>query len=97
MATIKDVASKAGVSTATVSRALAGGSNVTPELRQRIQAAVGELGYRPNRLARNLRRQNTETIGVVVSDIENPHFTQVVRAVEDAAYHRGFRGPGRDW
>lgn len=91
MATIKEVAERAGVSTATVSRALTGQSAVKPELRARILTAVAELGYRPNRLASNLRRQTTETIGVVVSDIENPHFTQVVRAVEDAAYRRGYR------
>lgn len=53
--------------------------------------AIGEVGYRPNRLASNLRRQKAEIIGVVVSDIENPHFTQMVRAVEDAAFRRGYR------
>jgi LacI family transcriptional regulator len=91
VATIKDVAARAGVSTATVSRALAGNHQVKPELRARILTAVAELGYRPNRLASNLRRRTTETVGVVVSDIENPHFTQVVRAIEDAAYKRGYR------
>ena len=91
MATIKEVAERAGVSTATVSRALTGSTAVKPELRNRILLAVAELGYRPNRLASNLRRQTTETVGIVVSDIENPHFTQVVRAVEDAAYRRGYR------
>jgi DNA-binding LacI/PurR family transcriptional regulator len=91
VATIKEVAERAGVSTATVSRALTGSSQVKPELRDRIQEAVAALGYRPNRLASNLRRQTTKTVGVVVSDIENPHFTQVVRAVEDAAYSRGYR------
>lgn len=53
--------------------------------------AIDELGYRPNRLAQNLRRQKAEMIGVVVSDIENPHFTEMVRAVEDAAFRLGFR------
>lgn len=64
---------------------------MAPELRARVQAAAAELGYRPNRLARNLRRQATEMIGVVVSDIENPHFAETVRALEDAAYRRGYR------
>jgi DNA-binding LacI/PurR family transcriptional regulator len=91
VATIKEVAERARVSTATVSRALTGRSTVTPELQQRIMAAVTELEYRPNRLASNLRRQTTETVGVVVSDIENPHYTQAVRAVEDALYQRGYR------
>jgi LacI family transcriptional regulator len=58
--------------------------------RSRVLAAVAELDYRPNRLARNLRRQKVDMIGVVVSDIENPHFSQAVRAVEDAAYRRGY-------
>jgi len=91
VATIKEVAVRAGVSTATVSRALSGRSSVSPELQHRILAAVNELDYRPNRIASNLRRRTTETVGIVVSDIENPHYTQAVRAVEDAAYQRGYR------
>lgn len=91
MANIKAVAERAGVSPATVSRVLAGSTRVKPEYRQRVLAAAAELDFRPNRLARNLRRQTTETIGVVVSDIENPHFTRMVRIVEDAAFRRGFR------
>lgn len=59
--------------------------------RQRVLAAVEQIDYRPNRLARNLRRQQAETIGVVVPDIENPHFSEAVRVVEDAAFQRGYR------
>ncbi|MBA2276990.1 MAG: LacI family DNA-binding transcriptional regulator, partial [Chloroflexia bacterium] len=91
MAKIKQVAELAGVSPATVSRVLTGTAGVRPASRERVLQAVAELDYRPNRLGRNLRQQNSETLGVVVSDIENPHFTQMVRAVEDAAYRRGFR------
>ncbi len=91
MAKIKEVAERAGVSPATVSRVLSGTPGVRPASRERVLQAVAELDYRPNRLGRNLRQQNSETLGVVVSDIENPHFTQMVRAVEDAAYRRGFR------
>lgn len=91
MVTMKDVAERAGVSAATVSRALAGASSVKRSHRERVLQAVAELDYRPNRIARSLRRQTTETIGVVVSDIENPHFTRSVRAIEDAAYKRGYR------
>lgn len=91
MTTIKTVAEKAGVSPATVSRVLSGAARVRPDYRERVLRTVAELDYRPNRLASNLRRQTTETIGVVVSDIENPHFTQMVRGVEAAAYDRGFR------
>ncbi len=88
---MRDVASRAGVSPATVSRVLNGASTVRPEYRERVLRTIEEMGYRPNRLASNLRRQKAEMIGVVVSDIENPHFTQMVRAVEDAAYRRGYR------
>jgi DNA-binding LacI/PurR family transcriptional regulator len=59
--------------------------------RQLVFAAIDELGYRPNRVASNLRRQQVQMIGVVMSDIENPHFAQMVRAAEDAAYTRGYR------
>ena len=88
---IKDVAERAGVSPATVSRVLNGAASVRTEYRERVLRVIEELGYRPNRLASNLRRQKAEMIGVVVSDIENPHFTQMVRAVEDAAFWRGYR------
>jgi LacI family transcriptional regulator len=88
---MRDVALHAGVSVATVSRVLNASPTVRPEARDRVNAAIAELGYRPNRLARNLRRQTAEMIGIVVSDIENPHFTAMVRAVEDAAFGKGYR------
>lgn len=88
---MREVAERAGVSPATVSRVLNGATTVRPEYRARVLRAIEEVGYRPNRLASNLRRQKAEMIGVVISDIENPHFTQMVRAVEDAAYRRGYR------
>src|ERR1700737_4024536 len=83
--TIKDVAEAAGVSTATVSRLLAGKSNFSPEVRERVLAAVNDLKYRPNRIARTLRSQKSNVIGLIVSDIQNPFFTSVTRAVEDTA------------
>lgn len=88
---IREVAERAGVSPATVSRVLNGRATVAEAKREEVLAAVNELGYRPNRTASNLRRQRAQMIGVVISDIENPHFTQMVRAVEDAAYRRGYR------
>lgn len=91
MANIKDVARHARVSSATVSRVLNGDRGVTAASRERVLTAVQELSYRPNRVARNLRRQQTETIGVVISDIENPHFTQAVRVIEDVAFKEGYR------
>jgi DNA-binding LacI/PurR family transcriptional regulator len=90
-ATIRDVADLANVSPATVSRVLNGSTKVRSDHRQRVLAAVEQIDYRPNRLARNLRRQQAETIGVVVPDIENPHFSEAVRVVEDAAFQSGYR------
>lgn len=90
MANIKDVAAAAGVSTATVSRVLANGPHVRPEVRARVLAAVEELAYRPNLIARSLRSQQSSTIGLIVSDIRNPFFTAISRAVEDAAYQAGY-------
>jgi LacI family fructose operon transcriptional repressor len=84
-ATIKDVAEAAGVSTATVSRLLAGKSNFRPEVRERVLAAVKDLNYHPNRVARRLRSQQSSIIGLIVADIQNPFFTSVTRAVEDMA------------
>ena len=88
---IREVARAADVSPATVSRVLNDSPSVKDENRRRVLDAVAELGYRPNRLARNLRRQQAEMIGVVVSDIENPHFSEAVRVVEDAAFGAGYR------
>ncbi|HET9909806.1 MAG TPA: LacI family DNA-binding transcriptional regulator [Anaerolineales bacterium] len=90
MASIKDVAEAAGVSTATVSRVLANKSRVHAETRKRVSAAIERLNYRPNLIARGLRAQKTAKIGLVVSDIRNPFFTAISRAVEDAAYERGY-------
>jgi LacI family fructose operon transcriptional repressor len=88
MTSIKDVANAAGVSTATVSRVLADKPYVRPEIRDRVMAAVKSLNYRPNRVARSLRVRKSNTIGLIVSDIQNPFFTAVSRAVEDAASKR---------
>jgi LacI family transcriptional regulator len=91
LVTIKQVAELAEVSPATVSRVLNGDQRVSTANREQVLHAVTALGYRPNRIARSLRRQQSETIGVVISDIENPHFTRAVRAIEDAAYKQGYR------
>jgi len=86
MTSIKDVAEAAGVSTATVSRVLSNKPHVRPEIRERVLAVVDNLKYRPNRVARSLRVQKSNIIGLIVSDIQNPFFTAVSRAVEDLAY-----------
>jgi DNA-binding LacI/PurR family transcriptional regulator len=91
VATIKQVAERAGVSPATVSRVLTGRTAVDGRKRDLVLRAVAELNYRPNLLASNLRRQKTAKIGVVVPDIENPHFSQSIRVFEEIAYREGFR------
>lgn len=91
MAKIVDVAKQAGVSTATVSRVMAGLPGVSEETRARVNSAVQLLGYRPDLAARRLRSGKTDTIGLIVSDIRNPFFTEVSRAVEDVAYQHRMR------
>jgi LacI family transcriptional regulator len=88
---LRDVAAHAGVSPATVSRTLNGDQRVRPDLQARVHAAVEALDYRRNLLARNLRRQRLEAIGVVVSDIENPHFSEMVSVIEDEGFRVGYR------
>ncbi|MFC0108190.1 LacI family DNA-binding transcriptional regulator [Kibdelosporangium aridum] len=90
MATINDVATKAGVSTATASRALNGKSTVDPKLAERVLLAAAELGYQPNGPARNLRRQETAVLALIISDVENPFFTSIARGVEDVAQAVGY-------
>ena len=90
MVSIKEVAEAAGVSTATVSRVLSNGLHVRPEVRARVMAEVERLGYRPNLVARSLRSQQSNTLGLIVSDIRNPFFTSISRAVEDVAYEQAF-------
>lgn len=89
MATIHEVAALAGVSPATVSRVY-NGTPVSPENARRVRDAAGELGFVPNRTARTLRRQNSEVIGLVLPDIENPYFTSVARGVTDVAQRAGY-------
>jgi LacI family transcriptional regulator len=81
--TVRDVARHAQVSTATVSRVLAGTDPVREDLRERVFRASNELGYTPNRVARNLRVRSTRMIGVVVPDIENPFFTSAICGIEE--------------
>jgi len=90
VATIAQVAERAGVSTATVSRVLSGRSRGRSGTRERVLEAVATLDYRPSDVARSLKRQATRTIGLLVTDIENPYFPQLVRAVEDRAHASGY-------
>ena len=90
MVTLRDVARRAGVSTSTVSHVLNGTRPVSEELRRRVLDAMHELGYEPNAVARSLKVNRSNTIGLIISDISNPFFTAVVRGVEDVAQARGY-------
>ena len=83
--TIRDVARLAGVSTATVSRILSGVGEARPDTRARVRAAVAALDYHPSGIARSLKLGSTGAIGLIVTDILNPYFPELVRSIEDAA------------
>jgi LacI family transcriptional regulator len=88
--TIVDVAARSGVSTATVSRVLSGTHGASADARQRVLAAAEALDYRPSAVARALKLRSTRTLGLVVTDIENPFFPQLVSAIEAEATARGY-------
>lgn len=90
MATIKMVAERAGVSTATVSRALSDPHRVQDETRARVHDAIDALGYAPNQAAKSLRTLRTGKIIVMVPDVSNPFFAEVLRGAEDAAQAAGY-------
>jgi LacI family transcriptional regulator len=89
-ATIADVAREAGVSKATVSRALNAPESVHPETRDHVLSVVNELGFAPNLNARSLTTGRTLVIGVVVSDIQVPFFTSVARSIQNVAHEAGY-------
>ena len=90
MTTIRDVAQLAGVSTTTVSHVVNRTRRVEPATAARVEAAIEELGYRPNALARSMRRGSTHTVGVVVPDIANPFFGDLARSLEDHMFEAGY-------
>lgn len=83
--TIRDVAARAGVSVATVSRVLSDHPSTSPASRAKVLAAATELGFRPNAQARSLRKTRTNTIGVLVSDVRNPFFAEIAHTVAQTA------------
>jgi LacI family transcriptional regulator len=93
--TISDVAKEAGVSTMTVSRVLNGRGEISQETRERVQSVIDRLNYRPSSLARNLKTQRTHTIGLIIPDITNPFFPELVRGAEDIAAEEGFENKKR--
>lgn len=89
-ATIVDVAREAGVSPTTVSHVINGTRHVAEPTRQRVRAAIERLNYEVNSLAQSLKRDRSQTIGLLITDISNPFFTALVRGVEDVANAAGY-------
>jgi len=90
MATIKQVAERAGVSIGTVSHVITGSVPVSKRLRSKVQAAISELDYYPNHIARSLKTSKTRTLGIIVPDMTIPFFPRVIRGAEAAALQRGY-------
>lgn len=90
-ATSIDVAREAGVSQATVSRVLNGRTNVSPEVRAQVEAAIAKLGYRPNFSARSLVTNRTRTVGVVVGDLGNTYYVELLQTVSEGLARAGYR------
>lgn len=90
MATIRDVAAHANVSTSTVSHVLNDTRFVEPATKARVLHAIDVIGYRPNSLARSLRRRGTSTIGLLIPDNSNPFFADIARAIEDVSFDAGY-------
>lgn len=88
-ATIRDVARAAGVSVATVSRALNGATNVLPQTRQRIEDAARALRFTPSGAARSLITRRTDTIGALLPDLHGEYFSELIRGIDQAARARG--------
>jgi LacI family transcriptional regulator len=90
MATMKQVAEQAGVSTTTVSHVINNTRVVSEDVRARVLAVIGQLRYVPSAVARSLKNDRTHTIGMMVPNNSNPYFAEVIRGIEDAAFKLGY-------
>ena len=90
MVGIRDVAKYAGVSPSTVSRALSGVAFVEPETKEKVMKAVSDLNYKPNLAARSLKKGGSKLIGLIIPDIMNPYYPEVVKYMEACATKAGY-------
>jgi LacI family transcriptional regulator len=90
MATMKQVAERAGVSTSTVSHVINNTRTVSADVRQRVLAVIDEMRYIPSAIARSLKNDRTRTIGIVVPDNTSPYFAGLIQGVEEAAFRLGY-------
>jgi LacI family transcriptional regulator len=90
VATIKDVAARAGISYTTVSHVVNGTRPVSDQVRRKVEAAIAELGYVPSGVARSLRARATGTLGLLVPNASNPYFAELARGIEDHAERNGY-------
>ncbi|WP_027909475.1 LacI family DNA-binding transcriptional regulator [Pseudomonas sp. URMO17WK12:I4] len=90
MATIKDVAARAGISYTTVSHVVNGTRPVSDQVRSKVEAAIAELGYVPSGVARSLRVRATGTLGLLLPNASNPYFAELARGIEDHAERNGY-------
>ena len=90
MATIKDVALRAGVSVTTVSHVVNETRHVSAEVRDRVKRAIRDLGYVPSAVARSLKSNTTRTLGMLIPNSSNPYFAEIVRVVEDRCFGAGY-------
>src|SRR5205085_3467449 len=88
--TMVDIARQAGVAAMTVSRVINESGYVSAEMRAKVQQAVKELNYHPNGLARSLKRQRTQVVGVLLPDIANPFAAQLVSGIQEMLMARGY-------
>lgn len=90
MATMDEIAKKAGVSQATVSRVINGNTSVNPALREKVMYWVRKLDYQPNATARSLVNNKSYLLGLIIPDISNPYFSEVVQSIEEEAENNGY-------
>src|SRR5688572_3420263 len=89
-ATIKDIAKALNLSTSTVSRALRGSYEISPETKKLVLEYAEKINYRPNPIALSLKERRSRSVGVIVSEIANNFFSQAINGIESIAYNRGY-------